>query len=132
MFKLIPEIFYGGPTHHINVHLYAFDELYLLFSFKIKNDRFVTSNANKPKGATNMNIGDKVIAVGMGRKSKELNGGDIERAGDRLPGFTGLVVDMVVMTVTDIEGSTVLTKFYKFHKDDLHLVDTGRASAPLN
>lgn len=79
-----------------------------------------------------MNIGDKVIAVGAGRKSKELNGGDLTRNGDRLPGFMGLVVDQTVMTIKELDGSTVYTPFYKFHRDDLHLVDTGRASAPLN
>jgi hypothetical protein len=84
------------------------------------------------KAGLSMNIGDKVIAVGMGRKTKELNGGELKRKGDsRLPGFTGLVVDMVVMTVKDIDGDTIYTPFYTFHKDDLHLVDTGRASAPL-
>ena len=78
-----------------------------------------------------MNIGDKVIAVGAGRKTKELNGGDIRRAGDRTPGFAGLVSDMVVMTIKEIDGDSVMTPFYTFHKDDLHLVDAGRASAPL-
>jgi hypothetical protein len=80
---------------------------------------------------TKMNIGDKVIAVGMGRKTKELNEGDIKRPSKKLPGFTGLVVEMIVMTVTEIDGNTVSTANYTFHKDDLHLVDTGRASAPL-
>jgi hypothetical protein len=98
----------------------------------LKGPEKQTNPKQKREVKTNMNIGDKVIAVGLGRKTKELNGGELTRKGsERLPGFTGLVVDMVVMTVTDIEGSTIYTKFYKFHKDDLHLVDAGRASAPL-
>jgi hypothetical protein len=90
-----------------------------------------TGPSPKERG-NSMNPGDKVIAVGAGRKTKELNGGDIERNGDRIPGFMGLVVDQKVMTIREIEGSTVYTNFYKFHRDDLHLVDTGRASVPLS
>lgn len=78
-----------------------------------------------------MNIGDKVIAVGLGRKTQALNGCDTERPESKLPGFSGLVVDMVVMTVIGIDGNEVETKHYTFHKDDLHLVDSGRASAAL-
>jgi hypothetical protein len=90
-----------------------------------------TPRSKRKTEVTKMNRGDKVIAVGMGRKTKELNEGDIKRPSKKLPGFTGLVVDMVVMTVTEIDGDTVSTANYTFHKDDLHLVDTGRAAAPL-
>jgi hypothetical protein len=78
-----------------------------------------------------MNVGDKVIAVGAGRKTKELNGGDISRPEGKIPGFMGLVVDQTVMTVESLNGDTVSTPYYKFHVDDLHLVDVGRASVPL-
>lgn len=92
---------------------------------------FKVRTKNTKERGNYMNIGDKVIAVGAGRKTKELNGGDIERNGDRSPGFAGLVSDMVVMTVKEINGNEVRTPYYLFHKDDLHLVDTGRAAAPL-
>lgn len=88
-------------------------------------------NSTKVRGEIKMNIGDKVIAVGLGRKTQALNGCDMERPESKLPGFSGLVVDMVVMTVTEIDGNEIRTKHYTFHKDDLHLVDSGRASAAL-
>jgi len=89
--------------------------------------------AHSAEESITMNIGDKVIAVGAGRKTKELNNGDIERPESKLPGFTGLVVDMQTMTVEEIDGQRVTTKAgYLFHRDDLHLVDTGRASAKLS
>ncbi len=67
------------------------------------------SKSARAQGATNMNIGDKVIAVGSGRKTKELNGGDLSRRGDRTPGFAGLVEEMVVMTVKVCERRSIFS-----------------------
>lgn len=85
----------------------------------------------KQKDGVKMNIGDKVIAVGVGRKTKELNGGDIVRSHGR-GGFGTLALEQVVMTVESMDRDVVETKHYKFHKDDLHPVDSGRASVAIS
>lgn len=87
--------------------------------------KVVTSDQKqKLKEIQHMNVGTKVIAVGVGRKTKELNGGDIVRSRAR-GGFSSLVAEQLVMTVTEVYGDTIRTKYYTFHKDDLHRVDDG-------
>lgn len=91
---------------------------------------FVRPNTQTKERGNNMNVGDKVIAVGVGRKTKELNDGDIVRSQGR-GGFGTLALEMVVMTIESLERDVVKTKHYRFHKDDLHLVDAGRASVAI-
>jgi hypothetical protein len=75
-----------------------------------------------PKMPEMIQVGDKVIAVGRGTRTKTLNNGDIVRSRGR-GGFQELVNEQVVMTVTSVYGDTVKTKYYTFHKDDVHAID---------
>lgn len=70
-----------------------------------------------------MKIGDKVVAVGSGVRTKDLNNGDIHRSHGR-GGFDSLVAEGVSMTVQSIDGYVVKTKYYTFDISDLRLVQS--------
>ncbi len=90
---------------------------------------------NKPASETRdeiprenkMHIGDEVVAIGSGRRTKELNGSDIVRSHGR-GGFDSLVNEGIKMTVQSINGYEVRTKYYTFDISDLRIVDAAETS----
>jgi len=123
----------------LRLHICDFcnEEIYRASEMPFQCKNFVRPNKQNKNALSakrsnaSMNIGDKVIAVGAGRKTKELNGGDIVRSHGR-GGFGTLALEQVVMTIESIERDVINTPYYKFHKDDLHLVDSGRASVAID